>query len=76
MDETRANDGLKYIGDGAVLPNLPPRDLTADEVTAALEYYTLQDLIDSGLYAKHEVKKAYTPKPTKAALKGTVEAEQ
>jgi hypothetical protein len=70
MDDTKTNDGLKYIGDGATLPNLPPRDLTAEEVNGS--EYSLQDLINSGLYMK--TKKAYTPKPTKAALKG-IEAE-
>lgn len=70
MDEAKPNDGLKYIGDGSVLVGLPPRDLTAEEIAAS--EYSLKDILDSGLYVKQESKKAYTPKPIKAALKGDV----
>jgi hypothetical protein len=64
MEETRANDGMKYIGDGSTLVGVPPRDLTAEEVGE----YGKQLLLESGLYA--EFRKAYAPKPTKSALKG------
>jgi hypothetical protein len=65
MDKTGADDGLKYIGDGTAIPGVPARYLTAEE---AAEHGRAR-LLMSGLYVL--AKKAYTPKPTKSALKGT-----
>ena len=70
MDDTKGNDGLKYVGDGTAFIGVPARDLTAQEV-AELPVRRVE-LLASGLYV--EYKKAYMPKPTKAALKG-IEAE-
>lgn len=73
MDETRANDGLKYIGDGASIIGVPARDLTGAEVGQ----YGKRYLLSTGLYREYEIKKAYVPKPTKSALKGHgIEAEK
>lgn len=65
MDETRVDDGMKYVGDGTCLVGVPARDLTKEEVLQ----FGAANLLASGLYAL--VKKAYTPKPRKSALKGT-----
>lgn len=67
MENTRADDGMKYVGDGMCLVGVPARDLTAEEVLK----FGAANLLASGLYAL--VKKAYTPKPRKSALKGTGE---
>jgi hypothetical protein len=75
MGETRNYDGLKYVGDGTCIPGIPARDLTAEEVSAAAPMLSRLALLTSGLYREHETKKAYTPKPTKAAFKGGVQAE-
>lgn len=37
---------MKYIGNGAFLPGIPARDLTADEV----KLYGEKELLASGLY--------------------------
>ena len=44
---------LAYTGDGTALPDVPARDLSADEVQAlaASGVATLAALLDSGLYA-------------------------
>lgn len=67
MDETRIDDGLKYIGDGTALVGVPARDLTETEANL----YGRAVLLMSGLYVlAGSNKKAYVPKPTKSALKG------
>ena len=71
MDDTKGNDGLKYVGDGTALIGIPARDLTAREL-AGLPLRRIE-LLATGLYV--EYKRAYTPKPTKAALKG-IEADK
>lgn len=65
MEETRANDGLRYIGDGTSLPGIPARDLTAEETAQ----FGRKILLATGLYAEFETKKVYTPKPVKSAIK-------
>ena len=66
MDKTGANDGLKYIGDGTAIVGVPARDLTADEV----QEHGRARLLSTRLYVEYETRKAFAPKPTKAALKG------
>lgn len=53
---------LHYIGDGSCLPDVPARDLSADEVQAliAAGVSTAQQLLDSGLYTPRA---AATPPP-------------
>jgi hypothetical protein len=68
MDETRTNDGLRYIGHGFAIIGVPARDLTAAEVT---EHGRVR-LLSSRLYEEYpqeQTKKFYTPKPTRSALK-------
>jgi hypothetical protein len=69
MADTKANDGLKYIGDGTQLGYVPTRDLTPDEVNEFGKAYLLR----SGLYAEIKV---FTPKPVKSAVKNAVIAEE
>jgi hypothetical protein len=69
MDKTGANDGLKYIGDGTAIVGVPARDLTAAEA----DQHGRAMLLMSGLYVM--AKKAYTPKPTKSAVKGDKDAD-
>lgn len=44
--------GLRYVGDGAALPDVPGRDLSADEIKdlAARKVATKAQLLASGLY--------------------------
>lgn len=63
MADTRSNDGLRYIGEGTQLGEVPTRDLSADEVKKFGKAW----LLKSGLYV--ERKPVYTPKPTKSAIK-------
>ncbi len=44
--------GLRYVGDGSALPDVPGRDLTADEVKdlATRKVTTRAALLASGLY--------------------------
>lgn len=51
---------LRYIGDGAFLPGVPARDLTAEEVEAS---GGADALIASGLYAKAGPKKKSLAEP-------------
>lgn len=53
---------LRYIGDGSCLPDIPARDLDADEVQTLITagVSTLQQLLDSGLYTPRA---AATPPP-------------
>lgn len=60
---------LIYIGDGALLGDVPTRNLTAEEVSR----YGRTWLLESGLYA--EPKPAYTHKPARTAHK-TVSTEE
>ena len=57
---------LKYIGNGAALPDVPARDLTKDEVQALNPEVGLQVLVNqlkkSGLYAQPTDDKAKAPK--------------
>ena len=55
---------VRYIG-GGFLPNIPARDLSADEV----KRYGLKRLLTSGLYED-----LYPPKKTKVEYKNEVEA--
>jgi hypothetical protein len=66
MEETRSHGGLIYIGEGTTLEGVPARDLTAEEVAQ----FGREVLIACGLYQEREIKKVYTPKPVKSALKG------
>jgi hypothetical protein len=50
---------LKYVGDGAFLPNVPARDLAADDLKAIAEVDTAGEhdrkaLLKSGLYEPAE----------------------
>lgn len=63
MEETRNNDGMKYLG-GAAIIGVPARDLTAEEV----KQYGEKLLLASGLYRRYRAVK-FAPKPTRAALK-------
>lgn len=63
MENTRGSDGLKYVGDGTQLGNVPTRDLTAEEV----EHYNRAWLLNSGLYVEF----TKTDKRIHAAPKGT-----
>ena len=61
---------LTYIGNGAALPDVPARDLTADEVQALNPEVGLQVLVSqlkkSGLYAQPaDDTKAKAPRETK-----------
>lgn len=50
--------GLRYVGQGAALPDVPARDLSADEVTGL----DRKALLASGLYADDD-----TPAPAEPA---------
>lgn len=52
--------GLHYIGDGQTNADIPARDLTPEEV----EQYNEQDLLDTGLYQRHEDVPADAPTDT------------
>lgn len=69
MVDTRTYDGLKYIGDGTQLGNVPTRDLTAEEV---IQYGRLA-LLQSGLYAE---KLESMPTPKRAARKAADTAKE
>jgi hypothetical protein len=57
---------LKYVGNGAALPDVPARDLSKDEIQALNPEVGLQTLINrlkaSGLYAQPADDKAKAPK--------------
>lgn len=50
---------LKYIGKGAFLPDIPARDLTADEVK---QHGGVVELCKTGLYERVEGKETEAPK--------------
>lgn len=71
MADTRTHDGLKYVGDGTQLGNVPTRDLTPAEVAKFGKAW----LLKSGLYVEPErpaVK--FVPKPHGAAKKKSDES--
>lgn len=53
MRKNNHNQGMRYIGNGAALPNVPARDLSYDEVASLITAEIIKDgaaLTQSGLY--------------------------
>lgn len=73
MEDTKSNDGLKYIGNGTSLYGVPTRDLSEQEITERKLDRNM--LLKSGLYIEN-IEIFYTPKPTKSAIKKSKKSKE